>query len=243
MAKLNQLIAVEKGVKDEQNREITDAYHLIKKADAHTGLARRYTPIDAEGETLPTESRKVQVKVDETMKQVSDKWARLMDVVTSKDYTNTKAMANIVVDGTVIAKDVPVTTLLWLEKQLNDLSTFVGSLPTLDVSREWHWDSAAAVFASEPEETKRAKKVMKNHEISPATKEHPAQVQVYTEDVPVGTWTSTHFSGAIEESKKIALKEKVSQLQKAVKFAREEANSIDAVDKPIGRDIFDWLLS
>ena len=56
MTKLNQLIAVEMCVKDEATRQVTDAYHAIKRPDASTGIARRYTPLnDEDTEVLPPE--------------------------------------------------------------------------------------------------------------------------------------------------------------------------------------------
>ena len=243
MTRLNQLIAVEKGVKDEATRRITDAYHQIKKQDAHSGIARRYTPIsDEDAERLPPESRRVQVKAEDLLEGVSAKLTRLWDVIASKDYTNTKATGSIVVDDVTLVADVPVTTLLWLEKQLTDVSTFISALQVLDISREWQYDSTADAYASTPEETKRTQKVMRNHVIAEATKEHPAQVQVYTEDKIVGTWTTTHYSGALPAQKVDEMKERVTKLQRAVKFAREEANSVDVTDKKIGDALMTYVL-
>ena len=181
MAKLNQLVAVEKGVKEEVGRQVTDAYHALQKADAVTGIARRYKPKNDDGDQLPSEGRSVQVKAEALLEGVATKMARLFDVVATKDLSNTTARGSIVVDEQTIAADVPVTTLLWLEKQLNDVSTLVSKLPTLDPSREWHLDSTSNAYASTPEDTKRtAKDPPRNHVLSEATPEHPAQVQVYT---------------------------------------------------------------
>ncbi len=243
MTKLNQLIAVEKGVKDEATRQVTDAYHAIKRPDASTGIARRYTPLnDEDNEVLPPESRRVQVKAEELLEGVSVKFSRLWDVIATKDLTNTSARGNIVVDDTTIAADVPVTTLLWLEKQLTDVSTFVSALPVLDISREWHQDATSGSWASTPEQTKRTQKVMRNHVLAEATPEHPAQVQVYTEDNIVGTWTTTHYSGALPAQEVEELKERVAKLQRALKFAREEANSVSVTDKKIGDALMGYIL-
>ena len=241
--KLNQLIAVEKGVKDEATRQVTDAYRAIKRPDAHTGIARRYTPLnDEDGEELPPESRRVQVKSEDLLDSVAAKMSRLWDVVATKDFANTAARGNIVVDDQTVVSDVPVPTLLWLEKQLTDVSTFVSALPVLDMGREWHQDAASDAWASTPEQTKRTQKVMRNHVVAEATKEHPAQVQVYTEDTIVGTWTTTHYSGAMQAKDVDNLKERVAKLQRAVKFAREEANTATVTDRKIGEALFDYIL-
>ena len=60
-----------------------------------------------------------------------------------------------------------------------------------------------------------------------ATREHPAQVQVYHEDVVIGYWTKTDFSGAIPERRQRELLARVEQLQDAVKKARETANTTE----------------
>lgn len=242
-ARLNQLIAVEKGVKDEATRQVTDAYHAIKRADASTGIARRYQPLnDEDTEVLPAEERRVQVKAEELLDTVSEKWSRLWDVIATKDLTNTGARGNIVVGEQTIASDVPVTTLLWLEKQLNDVGAFISALPTLDLSRDWSRDGVSGQWASAPEQTKRTQKLMRNHVLAEATTHHPAQVTTYTEDKIVGTWTTIHFSGAMPQANVEDLKERVANLQRAIKFAREEANSAPVTDKKIGEALFNYLL-
>ena len=46
-------------------------------------------------------------------------------------------------------------------------------------------------------QTLRTKKVPRNHVKAEATEKHPAQVEVYYEDVAVGYWTTVKFSGAL----------------------------------------------
>jgi hypothetical protein len=62
-----------------------------------------------------------------------------------------------------------------------------------------------------------------------------------TEDVIVGTWTNVKQSGAIKASDKEAMLERVQKLQKAVKFAREAANTVDAPDRNMGESLFDFI--
>lgn len=70
--------------------------------------------------------------------------------------------------------------------------------------------------------TVRTKKVPRNHVKAEATDKHPAQVDVYYEDVPVGYWTTVKFSGALPARRVNELLDRVEKLQQAVKFAREE---------------------
>ena len=51
MAKLNQIIAVEKGVKSRSFQELTEAHHALQKPTLLSGISRTYRPKDEEGET------------------------------------------------------------------------------------------------------------------------------------------------------------------------------------------------
>ena len=148
-------------------------------------------------------------------------------MVLTKEVGNTVATADIVVDGEqdVLLAAVPVTYLLFLEKQLVNLRTFIDKLPVLDPSVAWSVDPATGDWRSSPVETVRTKKVPRNWVKAEATKEHPAQVEVYHEDVMVGTWETTRLSGALPATRKAVLSDRVSRLLTAVKYARERANS------------------
>jgi phage gp46-like protein len=94
-----------------------------------------------------------------------------------------------------------------------------------------------------PEETVRTKKIPKAFIKAPATDKHPAQVDVYTEDVIVGTWTRTMFSGSLPAGRKLDLLRRVDAVAEAVKMAREYANQADAVDRKIGAALFDHIFA
>ena len=242
MAKLNQIIAVEKGVKSRTQRDVTDAYHTIQKTALLSGISRTYQPRDEEGEQLPPESTRVQVKAEDVLKQASASLTKLFDVVATKDWANCDARADVVVDGQTVLRDVPVSYLLFLEKQLTDLHTLIDKLPVLDPSETWSFDESADVWRTDPVGTSRTKKIPRNHVKAEATDKHPAQVDVYTEDVIVGTWTKVVFSGAMPARRVNALRERVERLQQAVKYAREEANGIEVTDQSVGDAVFAYLL-
>src|SRR4051812_43461495 len=226
MARLNQIIAVEKGVKSRSFQELTDAHHALQKPTLLAGISRTYRPKDEEGEQLPAESTRVQVKAEEIIRQTAGILTRLFDVTATKDWTNCVARADVVVDGEPLLREVPVSYLLFLEKQLVDLLTFVRKLPVLDAAEAWSYDSSADCYATEPTQTTRTKKLPRNHVKAEATDKHPAQVEVYNEDIVVGYWKTVKFSGALPAKRVNELVEKVEKLQHAVKFAREEANGV-----------------
>jgi hypothetical protein len=241
MARLNQIIAVEKGVKSRSFQELTEAHHALQKPALLAGIARTYRPKDDEGEQLPAESTKVQIKAEEIIQQTAAILTRLFDVTATKDWTNCVARADVAVDGQTLLAQVPVTYLLFLEKQLVDMHTFIKKLPTLDASESWSFDASADCWATEPVQTIKTKKIPRNHVKAEATDKHPAQVEVYYEDVVVGFWRTVKFSGALPAKRVSELLERVEKLQQAVKFAREEANNAEAVDQKLGERVFQFL--
>jgi hypothetical protein len=243
MPKLNQIIAIEKGVKTRSHQELTEAHHALQKPALLQGIARTYRPKDEEGEQLPPESTRVQVKAEAILRQTADILVKLFDVTASKDWTNCRAKADVVVDGKVLLTGAPVTYLLFLEKELVDLHTFIKKLPVLDASEAWMHDPSTDSWATEPVQTVRTKKIPRNHIKAEATEKHPAQVEVYHEDVVVGFWRTIKYSGSLPAKRLNELLERVEKLQQAVKFAREEANNAAAEEVKVGRAVFDYLFA
>jgi hypothetical protein len=232
---------VEKGVKSRSFAELTASHHTLQKQAALSGISRTYQPKDEEGERLPPESTRVQVKAEEVIRETSRILTKLFDVTATKDWANCTARADVVVDGRTILAEVPVTYLLFLEKQLVDLHTFIRKLPVLDAAESWSYDSSADCFATEPVQTLRTRKVPRNHVKAEATEKHPAQVEVYHEDVTVGYWRTVKFSGALPASRVNELIDRVEKLQAAVKFAREDANGTEVEDRKVGERVLGYL--
>jgi hypothetical protein len=241
--KLNQIIAIANGKKTQCEAAVTGVYHKLQKADLLTGIARTYKPKDDEGDRLPSEYKNVQYRVGDALIEAEKAWTELFDILATQEYANCKAAADVIVDGQVILPQVPVTYLLFLEKQLLNVQTLISKLPVLDPAHEWVPSDAQRCFSTKPSETTKSKKIPKNHVKYEATKEHPAQVDVFSEDVLVGYWTTINYSGAITEQEKSELLKKVTKLQEAVKMAREEANSVAVEQKTIGKPIFEYLLA
>lgn len=241
---LNQLLALKKTVAADHNEVITKGYHAIQSAPRLAGITKTYQPRDDAGEALPGESQRVQVKAAAVTTHVFDAFARLIDLNASLDATNQVAKADIVIEGgLVLARDVPVATLLFLEKQLTDLATFVRKLPLLDQAEAWTpSDTEDGVWTSEPVKTTRSKKVPRNHVKAKPTDKHPEQVEVYYEDVVVGDWTTTKFSGAMSHREAASLLRRVAEVTKAVKTAREAANMATVVDLKPGTPLMTYIL-
>lgn len=243
MTQLNQIIALEKGVKQKTASELAVQARDLSAPSLLSGISRVYQPKDEDGDQLPPESNRVQVKAEDVLKRTEATLTRLWDITLTKDEANRHATADVVVNGVVLVQGAPVTYLLFLEKQLIELATFVRKLPTLDLAEEWSWDANTATYRTPVTQTTRSKKVMRNHVVAEATAQHPAQVHVYQEDVPVGTWNLVKFSGALPATRVRAISERIDALLDAVKIAREKANGHQVEDQHIGSDLFAYLFA
>lgn len=241
MTKLNQIVAVVNGKKTECQKALTELHRKSQKTEDYSGLSRTYKPLQEDNETFPDENKSVIVNYTSVLDELEEICSKLFDVVAAQEYNNCVAKGDIVVDGYTILRDVPVSYLLFLEKQLLDIETFFVKLPTLDMSENWVFNENSGLFASDSYETTKTKKVLKHKVLYEATDHHPAQVEKWNEDVVIGRWVNQKFSGAIPATKKKAFIEKVKKLQDAVKFAREQANSIEAEQINISKHLFNYL--
>jgi hypothetical protein len=241
VAKLNQILAIEKGVKATSNRGLTDLHRVSEKPDLYEGRTKTYAPRDVDGETLPTETQVVQQSAADILKQLAGQLVPLWDITATKDYANCDAKADVIVDGSKLLVDVPVSYLLFLEKQLNDLETVYSKLPTLDASQRWQYDENQQLFTTDKITQNRMKKIPRNHVKAEATAQHPAQVEVYQEEVVVGAFEITRQSGAFSARQKATLLDNVRKLKAAVLFAREQANSVEVDKKGFASSLLDFL--
>lgn len=243
MTKLNQVIAIEKGIKSKAYSEVTILHKAIQKPDLFNGFQKTYLPVsDDEGEKLPEERKRVQFQVDHVLAAVERSTSELINTTAQKDFTNCVAKANVVLDDTVLFKAAPVSFLLFMEKQMNDMRAFASELPVLDEGEDWKKDENSGLYKAVAVKTHRTKKVAKPLVLYPATPEHPAQTQVMHEDLIAGFWSQVKHSGAMPKTEKEKLIQRIDALSNALKKAREEANMADVVLVPdIGETVFNYL--
>jgi len=242
VTKLNQLLASEDGVRSKANTEGADLQRKVQKDDLVSGFSRVYTP-DEGGAQLPPDQKLVQLRIPEVLDRVAARTAKLFDVVFAKEQTNTLAKADLVVDGQTLLTAVPVTYLLFLGHQLDELAAFIDKLPTLDPTASWTWEENTGLYVTPEVETIQKAKTRGVQILHPPTKEHPAQVLPFTDDTPVGRWMTKRSSGAIFGTRKIELADRVDKLRTAVKVAREAANMIEVTEREAGEVLFRYLFS
>jgi hypothetical protein len=240
--KLNQIIAIEKGIKSRTYSEITELNKKLQKEELFNGFSKTYRKLDEEGEEYPPESKKVQLNVNEILNDVSKCMIELFDTTFTKDYNNCFASANIKIDGNTIIEKAPATFILFLEKQLNDIKTIINNIPVLDSNEDWKLDENSNLYKSNLVSTHKSKKVIEAITLTKATKEHPEQAQLINKDVLVGYWDTIKQSGAMTKPHKKELIEKVEKLIDSVKIAREEANNTEIEKYQVSNKIFEYLL-
>ena len=241
--KLNAVIAIEQGTKRKGNEAKSEAYKIAQKPSLFNGFVKKYRTKFEGGESFPDESQKVQVRATELVSGLAKVMNTLFNVEATKDYANTVAKADVVVEGKVLVSGAPTTFLLYLQKELTDLDTFISALPVLPDDDTWQYDATGNLHKTEVTQTIRTKKVQKPLVLYPATDKHPAQTQLITEDETVGFWETIKQSGAMTIDEKKELQRRLQQLSDAVKSAREQANMTEAVDNKAGDALVRFLFA
>ena len=246
MSKLHELLAVESDLEGTYNRILKETADNFKKhPDRYFGKHTRIEFFDENAVQEADIHKKLDDTVQSKIKYSQKAVIRYFDAVLQKERTNQEARANVIVDGVTIAKDVPATFLLGLENKLKKVrSALYESIPTLQPGIEWAKDDTIGddVYrAIHSEEKFRTKKNMKNHVVTEATKEHPAQVNVYTEDERIARVISDTWCGMISSAEKSQLLGRIDKLIRAVKKARQKANTTEVIKMTIGDYLFDYI--
>lgn len=246
MSKLHELLAVEGDLAGTYSKIIAETKtNFQKHPDRYFGQHQRIENFD---ENVPAEAdthKEMDDTVQEKLKYTAGHIIRYLDAVLQKEATNQIATANLVVDGITIGTSLPATFLLGLESKLKKIRDDVyANIPTLQPGIKWVKDESMGddIWKREsPEEKFRTKKTFKNHIKAEATKEHPAQVELYTEDIKIARIVTDTWCGMISPAQKSAVLTRIDKLIRAVKKARQQANSIDVAEMSIGSEIFNYI--
>jgi len=241
--RLSQVLAIEKAAKQKANDVGAAAHKTLQKAETFFGMRREFVPHDDADESLkkPPETKPVQASASELLKNFLDAQAHLCNVTLTKDVGNTQAFANLDLGGPAPIS-LPVTYLIWLEKQANDLRTLFLSIPVLGADRSWSpAQQDPDLWESDTNITQAFKKVKKIYTLAPATDKHPAQTQLLDEDVFAGVWKTTYQARAMEPKKRQALITKAETLIRKIKEAREEANARSVEEMDFGSALLGFL--
>lgn len=241
--KLHQIVAVHKGIKARCYGELTEMHLASKKKEPFLGHAKIWNKKTEDSDEFEDDNKEVRVIAEDLLKRTAKLETEAMDVAATLEWGNCEAKADVVVAGQTVLQQVPVTFLLNLEKRLTDLRKFLSELPTLDAAKVWNKDPNSKLFRSKPVRTSRTKKVQRAIVKYDATQFHPAQTEMISEDVVIGSWETTHLSGAITVPRKELLLDRVNAFLDATKMARVAATNIEVKRREVGDALFGYLFA
>lgn len=247
MTTLHQTTAILKSVKSRLYAEVTALFKEAQKPDPYNGQVKAYRKKDDASEEFNEPGKKVTMYAEDVLKKLAKLEGEVLDLVAEQETANTLARADVVVNGQTLIKDAPVTLLLALEKRFTDIRTFIDKMPVLDDAKDWATDPNSHLFKTTPVTTHKTKKVqraiVKYDAVIKDGQALPAQTEMITDDVTIGWWDTTFLSGALPIPRKEALLDRVDKLLRAVKVARETANSQEVNDIKVGDPVFGFLLA
>lgn len=240
---LAQVVAIEADVRKQVATRLGESRRGLDAQGMLEGLSAEYQPLIEDGEQLPPEGNRVQATVKEMIEATRDTLLDLFDTTAARDYTNsqTDTVADVRVGEDVLVRAAPMPYLLWLDRQLDDVETFVRRLPTLPADTEWELVEERGVYRSEPRETMRQVNVHKVITMAEATDKHPAQTQLVALPESVGRWTRRKYSGAVPPERREQILRRIRLLRRAVHTAREQVKRVDALDPAPGAAVLSYL--
>jgi len=243
---LHEVLAVESDLRNTANKILDEAGRTFDKASHFTETLKKYEPFnDEDRDVVPEVHTEMVTTVHDKLQYVFDHLIRYIDAKLQKEATNQDAKADVVIGDRVIAENVPATMLLGLETELKGWRKVLNKIPTLQPGIKWEKDESKSDdvwVTAEPIKTLRTKKVIKSKVLYDATKEHPAQIDKWSEDEAVGTFTKIEWSGMLSPAEKSELLSRLDSIERAVKEARQRANTTTLKKVRIGHAIFSYLM-
>lgn len=201
-----------------------------------------FIPLDENQKPVTESQSDIQTTVAKEIEWASQHLIKRIDLEATIGEANTLARADVVLeDGTIFLKSVPATVLLELEKRFTELQRLALSIPTLDPTKGFTPDAQTGTWIARDivkTRTKKTPRVLVKYE---ATAAHPAQTEVFQEDVPVGTLNESEWSSLITPAQKSEIINRVEVLLRAVKYARSVANNTTVEHVQIGKSIMDYI--
>lgn len=252
MAKLHELLAAEKTPTSAWNQlEAETLKKFSNPSHFFDGHSKSLTMIEATEanknvEAQNREEKPVVTTVYDTLEYALGIFATAEDLQYQKNATNQVAKGTVMWRGKPLLEGMPVDELLGLEARLTRMRVLFTAMPTLDATK--HWEAAPSIGkgvwqTKYPDEAVKTEKQVVPVEMSPATKEHPAQVQAVGKDVVVGKFTTVKRSGATTAVAKSETIKNIDELLVEIKQARMRANETEATKTKIAEKLIAVLLT
>ena len=241
MGKLHEVLAVEPSLKAAAQRAMNATQGLLQEGKVRLlGEVRHYEPLDEEGQTFPDEVTILATTAQAELAKFAEAYGAWIDAAIQKEATNQNAAGTVFL-GERSLFSLPATGLLNLESKLAEIRKVYEAVPVLDPTESWAFDKAQGHYVSRERVSYRTQKLPRRFIKAEATKEHPAQVEVWTEDVRVGTWRKVIHSGMMTPAEREQRLFRVDALLRAVRQARQRANDQEAETIKIAEQVFAYI--
>lgn len=246
--KLHELLAIETNLENQANKVRAELAQTFEKK-RHLFEEKRivFTPV-GENQAPQVESQSdIQTTVIKELDFLAPFITKALDASYRVSEANTAARADVRLDidgDPVLLQQVPATTLLELEKRLNELSSLLNAIPTLDPAKGFSpdFDRGNGIYQARKvnkSRTKKEKVVLIRYE---ATKEHPAQTELLDKDVITGGIQEQEWSGLVTPAQKSDYLSRLEILTRAVRQARSRANETEVqTSHKIGSKILGYI--
>ncbi len=243
----HELLAVESNLETQAAKCAAELANTFEKKRHLFEEKKRTFWSSAENVAATTEEEsKINSTVEAELAWIKDKIVPSWDASLQVSEFNTRAKADIVMeDGSILAKDVPATALLELEKRLTELQKLFTHVPTLDPAKGFSTDSVRGKGYWQAREIRknRTQKVKEIVVLYPHTTEHPAQTQLVDKDVVIGYTIDQEWSSLITPGDKSEYLTRIENLSRAVRKARSRANDTEVnKDVKFGVDLMKYIL-
>ncbi len=247
-SKLHQVLAVERDLENQKKKIIGETRKVLGEHHLFNGMLKTLNMFDEgrkreeDGQSTSTQpTTDVMTRINYTIPFIT----RHLDCVFQKESTNTKAVADIIIDGDILMKDVPATMLLAMEREFTGYREIFQNIPVMQSGIEWAKDDTIAgnfFKTSTPIKTQKVEKDIEYRVVVQPTKEHPAQIKEVPITKQVGEYTEYKWSGCVTLAKKADLLSRLEAFIQAVKKARARANAQEVQKVESTKSIFDWIL-
>jgi len=252
-AKLHELLAALNDADSRSKRVQQEAIDTFTKKSNHfMGTHRTLKMFDVKDANLEGANEQHQIlttTVGAKLGYLRKDITRWYDAFLQKEATNQDARADFIVGGVTIAKDLPAAFFLGMEKELKALRAVYEAIPTLAPGIKWEadktlsaQDNSKGVFRNaNPIKKLKTKQTIEHKVLVPADEHHPAQVEKWAENAPIGEFTEETFCGMITPADKSAMLQRVTKMIASVRKARMRANTAEVKKLHVGKAIFKYI--
>ena len=247
-AQLHEVIAVEGDLEGQSTKIMAETANTFLKKGNHFAGYHKWLEMFEESrkqeENGATEHKETVDTVEGKLQHTWKHFGRYVDCIAQKERTNQEARADLVIDGQVLITDAPATLLLGLESRLKKLREVYAAVPTHQPGVSWVPDAGrgAGVFKAEHiASSSKTEKVVRHKVLVEPTKEHPAQIDKWTENVAVGVFKTEHWTTTVSPAQKAEWLARIDKLLRATKKARQRANSTPLMKIKIANALWGFI--